>query len=120
MTVSRSVISDEAVPPYDPLTAVEPMRLADEAEVYAAIVTGLRDYVRKNGFRSVVLGLSGGIDSAVTAASPSTRSVPARCTASRCPAATPAPIPVTTQLTSPDVPDCTTAPSPSRRWWRRS
>ena len=68
MTVSRSVVSDEPVPPYDPLTDVEPMRLADEAEVYAAIVTGLRDYVRKNGFRSVVLGLSGGIDSAVTAA----------------------------------------------------
>ena len=68
MTVSRSVVSDEQVPPYDPLTDVEPMRLADEAEVYAAIVTGLRDYVRKNGFRSVLLGLSGGIDSAVTAA----------------------------------------------------
>jgi len=35
------------------------------AEVYAALVTGLRDYVRKNGFRRVVLGLSGGIDSAL-------------------------------------------------------
>ena len=57
MTVSRSVVSDEPVPPYDPLTDVEPMRLADEAEVYAAIVTGLRDYVRKNGAKSVLLGL---------------------------------------------------------------
>ena len=47
---------------------VPAVRLADEAEVYTAIVTGLRDYVRKNGFRSVALGLSGGIDSAVTAA----------------------------------------------------
>ncbi len=37
-------------------------------EVYAALVTGTRDYVRKNGFRQVVLGLSGGIDSALTAA----------------------------------------------------
>jgi len=37
------------------------------AEVYAALVTGLRDYVRKNGFRRVVLGLSGGIDSALVA-----------------------------------------------------
>ena len=37
------------------------------AEVYAALVTGLRDYVRKNGFGSVVLGLSGGIDSALVA-----------------------------------------------------
>ena len=38
------------------------------AEVYAAVVTGTRDYVRKNGFAKVVLGLSGGIDSALTAA----------------------------------------------------
>ena len=42
-------------------------RLSDPAEVYAALVTGLRDYVRKNGFRSVILALSGGIDSALTA-----------------------------------------------------
>jgi NAD+ synthase (glutamine-hydrolysing) len=42
-------------------------RLADLAEVYRALVTGVRDYVRKNGFGSVILGLSGGIDSALTA-----------------------------------------------------
>jgi NAD+ synthase (glutamine-hydrolysing) len=42
-------------------------RLPDPAEVYAALVTGVRDYVRKNGFRSVILALSGGIDSALTA-----------------------------------------------------
>ena len=42
-------------------------RLSDPAEVYAALVTGARDYVRKNGFRSVILALSGGIDSALTA-----------------------------------------------------
>ena len=42
-------------------------RLPDLAEVYAALVTGVRDYVVKNGFRSVLLGLSGGIDSALTA-----------------------------------------------------
>lgn len=35
--------------------------------VYKALVLGLRDYVRKTGFKSVVLGLSGGIDSAITA-----------------------------------------------------
>ncbi len=40
--------------------------LADEDSlIYAAVVTGVRDYVRKNGFRGVVLGLSGGIDSAL-------------------------------------------------------
>jgi NAD+ synthase (glutamine-hydrolysing) len=42
-------------------------RLADEEEVWQALVTGTRDYVGKNGFRAVLLGLSGGIDSAVTA-----------------------------------------------------
>ncbi len=36
-------------------------------EVYRALTTGLGDYVRKNGFESVVIGLSGGIDSALTA-----------------------------------------------------
>ena len=43
-------------------------RLDPTAEVYAALVTGLRDYVGKNGFREVVIGLSGGIDSALTCA----------------------------------------------------
>ena len=38
------------------------------ASIYSAMVLGLRDYVRKNGFPGAVLGLSGGIDSAVTAA----------------------------------------------------
>jgi NAD+ synthase (glutamine-hydrolysing) len=42
-------------------------RLDDLAEVYAALVLGTADYVRKNGFRSVILALSGGIDSALTA-----------------------------------------------------
>ena len=41
--------------------------LAPEEEVYAALRTGLRDYVDKNGFERVVLALSGGIDSALTA-----------------------------------------------------
>ncbi len=49
-----------------PGTTVPP--LDDDEEVYRALVTGLRAYVRKNGFRSVLIGLSGGIDSALTAA----------------------------------------------------
>ena len=48
--------------------AVVTERIGDEAEVWNALVLGLRDYVVKNGFRSVVLGVSGGIDSAVVAA----------------------------------------------------
>ncbi len=43
-------------------------RLEIEGEIWQALVVGLRDYVKKNGFPSVILGLSGGIDSAVTAA----------------------------------------------------
>ena len=43
-------------------------QLDSRAEVYAALVTGLRDYINKNGFSSVILGLSGGIDSAFVAA----------------------------------------------------
>lgn len=39
-----------------------------EASVYQALVMGVRDYVQKNGFRGVILGLSGGIDSALTLA----------------------------------------------------
>ncbi|MEX2194764.1 MAG: NAD+ synthase [Thermoleophilaceae bacterium] len=41
--------------------------MGPEEEVYAALVTGLRDYVEKNGFERVVFGLSGGIDSALVA-----------------------------------------------------
>ena len=42
--------------------------LSDEEEIWKALEVGLRDYVSKNGFKSVALGLSGGIDSALTAA----------------------------------------------------
>jgi NAD+ synthase (glutamine-hydrolysing) len=51
-------------------TAPEPRvapLLGPVAEVYAALVLGLRDYVEKNGFRHAVLGLSGGVDSALVA-----------------------------------------------------
>jgi NAD+ synthase (glutamine-hydrolysing) len=43
-------------------------RLGDEEEIWNAIVVGLRDYVAKNGFDSVLVGLSGGIDSALVTA----------------------------------------------------
>jgi NAD+ synthase (glutamine-hydrolysing) len=57
-------IDTEAEPESAPATP----RLDAHAEVYAALVLCLRDYVEKNGFRSVLLGLSGGIDSALVAA----------------------------------------------------
>jgi NAD+ synthase (glutamine-hydrolysing) len=40
----------------------------DVAEIYDALVMGTRDYLRKNGFRSAILGLSGGVDSSLVAA----------------------------------------------------
>jgi len=52
----------------DPLPATDGVApLSADAEIYHALVLGTRDYVRKNGFSKVVLGLSGGIDSALTA-----------------------------------------------------
>jgi NAD+ synthase (glutamine-hydrolysing) len=65
--IERTVISDRPLPPYQPARSGIAPRLDEEAEIYTAIVTGLRDYVEKNGHRSVVVGLSGGIDSALTA-----------------------------------------------------
>ena len=50
------------------LTTQDSTELAHEEEVLQALLLGLRDYVRKNGFRDVALGLSGGIDSALVAA----------------------------------------------------
>jgi NAD+ synthetase len=41
-------------------------QLSTEAEVYGALVTGVRDYINKNGFAGAIIGLSGGIDSALT------------------------------------------------------
>ncbi|WP_037577064.1 NAD+ synthase [Phaeacidiphilus oryzae] len=54
--------------PAAPITAEEAPRLDELGEVYSALVTGVRAYVEKNGFRSVLIGLSGGIDSALVAA----------------------------------------------------
>lgn len=66
--VRRTTLTTTPLPTYTPEPGAIAPTLSDHAEVYAAVVTGLRDYVRKNGFTSVVLGLSGGIDSALTAA----------------------------------------------------
>ena len=56
-TAERAPLTNEPLPPRD-----------DLADVYAALVLGTRDYVGKNGFQRVLLGLSGGIDSALVAA----------------------------------------------------
>jgi NAD+ synthase (glutamine-hydrolysing) len=62
------VISEDEVTIDRALVPGVAVRLDDREEIWNAIVVGLRDYVEKNGFRSVVVGLSGGIDSALVAA----------------------------------------------------
>lgn len=69
LRVERVVLSPEPLPAYEPeLTGGYAERLGDDEEVYTALVVGLRAYAAKNGFRSVLVGLSGGIDSALVAA----------------------------------------------------
>ncbi len=69
LRIERVVLSEDPVPAYEPEhTGGYADRLDDDAEVYSALVVGLRAYVQKNGFRSVLIGLSGGIDSALVAA----------------------------------------------------
>jgi NAD+ synthase (glutamine-hydrolysing) len=62
------IISEEAVEIAKPSIPGIAHRLGNEEEMWNAIVVGLRDYVTKNGFTSVLVGLSGGIDSALVAA----------------------------------------------------
>ncbi|TQL22872.1 NAD+ synthase [Streptomyces sp. SLBN-134] len=69
LRIDRVVLSEEPVPAYEAGSGeAYAERLDDDEEVYSALVVGLRAYVAKNGFRSVVIGLSGGIDSALVAA----------------------------------------------------
>ncbi len=62
------IISEERIGGYLKINHGIAPRSGIESEIWQALVVGLRDYVKKNGFPSVLLGLSGGIDSAVTAA----------------------------------------------------
>ena len=62
------VISESGIEASDSLPPAVAARMSDNEEIWNALVMGLRDYVAKNKFRSVVVGLSGGIDSALVAA----------------------------------------------------
>ena len=62
------IISEDVIEQSTPLVAAIAERTSMEEEIWKALVMGLRDYVEKNGFKSVILGLSGGIDSALVAA----------------------------------------------------
>ena len=65
--VVHVTISDTPTPAYAAAPAALAARLDPVGEVYRAVQLGLHDYVRKNGFRSVLLGVSGGIDSTLVA-----------------------------------------------------
>ncbi|MFZ1058533.1 MAG: NAD+ synthase [Candidatus Rokuibacteriota bacterium] len=66
--VPRIELHPLAATPKPPLAAREVERIEPVEEIYKALVVGTRDYVRKNGFRRIVVGLSGGIDSSLVAA----------------------------------------------------
>jgi NAD+ synthase (glutamine-hydrolysing) len=68
LTVTRHLLSEEPVGAFEPRPGSIAKPLSDCEEVWRALVLGLRDFIDKNGMPSVVLGLSGGIDSALVAA----------------------------------------------------
>lgn len=67
ITIQRHLVSADPMPAYEPQPAPLAPRRDEIGEVYAALVLATRDYVHKNRFPSVLLGLSGGIDSALVA-----------------------------------------------------
>ena len=67
-SATRISLPPLAQPDAPPLAPREVPALAPTEEVFEALVLGTRDYVRKNGFKRVVIGLSGGIDSSLVAA----------------------------------------------------
>lgn len=70
----EDLVVADVVPAADGTVHVQPLQSAAEQpasvldEIYQALVLGTRDYARKNGFRKILLGLSGGIDSSLVAA----------------------------------------------------
>jgi NAD+ synthase (glutamine-hydrolysing) len=68
MTVTRTVLSQAPVAPFEARPCEIAQPLSDCEEVWRALVLGLKDFIDKNGMPSVILGLSGGIDSALVAA----------------------------------------------------
>ncbi|MDH4100906.1 MAG: NAD+ synthase [Nitrospirota bacterium] len=68
-TLHKITVSEQYTPSGNkPQAARVTPRPESSEEVYSALVLGTADYVRKNGFKKVIIGLSGGIDSALTAA----------------------------------------------------
>lgn len=68
LKIKRTIVSSEPFEAYEPMPTVHNERMPRLEEIWTALVVGLRDYVHKNGFRSVLFGMSGGIDSTLVAA----------------------------------------------------
>ncbi|MEJ7633306.1 NAD+ synthase [Aeromicrobium sp.] len=68
LNIKRTIISSEVFAAYEPSPTASHERISRHEEIWTALVTGLRDYVHKNGFASVLFGMSGGIDSTLVAA----------------------------------------------------
>lgn len=66
LNIDSAADAAESKVTFQEVNVADPLSL--ESEVYQSLVTGVRDYVKKNRFQGVVLGLSGGIDSALTLA----------------------------------------------------
>ncbi len=62
------LVSNPAMPKYKKMQSGIARRLGQSEEIWQGLVLGLKDYVEKNNFKSVLIGLSGGIDSALVAA----------------------------------------------------
>jgi NAD+ synthase (glutamine-hydrolysing) len=88
--VTRMEVSTPASRP--PRPGARAPALRDEAEVWTALRVGIRDYVDKNGFPGVLIGLSGGIDSALTAALAADALGPVRVTGVALPSAHSSPV----------------------------
>ncbi|MBN2313292.1 MAG: NAD+ synthase, partial [Sedimentisphaerales bacterium] len=68
LVIADVIADDDGAVQVEPLQPAPPQPVDLVVEIYQALVLGTRDYTRKNGFKKVLLGLSGGIDSSVTAA----------------------------------------------------
>ena len=112
---SPGVTASDVEPGLQSRRDTDPDDAAPEEQAFKALTMGLRDYVRKCGFSRVVLGLSGGIDSAVTAALPPRRLARSTSQVSPCPRATHRPAAWRTPRRSPATSASATASSPSTR-----
>ena len=107
MIIHRHHLSEAGDEPAELITPAVATPLEAMAEIYLALVMGLRDYCHKNGIERVYLGLSGGIDSTLVATLACDAWALIMSMASPIPAPTPPSTPRATPLILPSGPACT-------------